>query len=185
MRVRRAERATHHSRRNPTSRKALNSDLRFMQVSNINSSDESCGKPKATRLREFVLRQDEVFPRRSCGGGTLLAHGFAPDVPEYTHASATLNDTELRKNFRRKNTRQKSFLGHARALNDLPIEVATARPTQRFAAHRRSFVGPRSAAHIGGLGAKRHNPPTCLQRVTADGCASSSVACRHLVGDNR
>jgi hypothetical protein len=100
--------------------------VRFAQVSNINSSDESCGKLKATRLREFVLRQDEVFPRRTCGGGTLPAHGFASDVPEYTHASATLNDMELRKNFRGKNTPRKSFLGHARRLNDLPIEAATA-----------------------------------------------------------
>jgi hypothetical protein len=72
-------------------------------------------------LREFVLRQDQVFPWRTCGGGTLPAHGFASDVPECTHASATLNDIELRKNFRRKNTRRKSFLGHARALNDPPI----------------------------------------------------------------
>jgi hypothetical protein len=55
---------------------------------------------------------------------------FASGVPEYTHASGTLNDTKLRKNFRRKNTARKSFLGHARALNDLPIDAATARPTQ-------------------------------------------------------
>jgi hypothetical protein len=141
-----------HSRRIPTSRKALNSDLRFTQVSNINSSDEPCGKLKATRLREFVLRQDGVFPRRTCGGGTLPAHGFASDVPEYTHTSATLNDTELRKNLRRKNTVRKSFLGHALALNDLPIEAATARPTQRFPAHGEGFLGPRQVAkHFIGL----------------------------------
>jgi hypothetical protein len=36
----------------------------------------------------------------------------------------------LRKNFRRKTARRKSFLGHARRLNDLPIEAATSRPTQ-------------------------------------------------------
>jgi hypothetical protein len=117
-----------------------------MQVSNINSSDESCGKPKATRLREFVLRQDEVFLRSNCGGGTLPAHGFASDVLEYTHGSATLIDTELQENFRRKNTPRKSFLGHARALDDPPIEAAMTRPTRRFAAHRGNFVGPRPAA---------------------------------------
>jgi hypothetical protein len=54
----------------------------------------------------------------------------------------TLNDTELRKNFRRKNTARKSFLGHARRLNDLPIEAAKVWPTQCFGAHRRNFVGP-------------------------------------------
>jgi hypothetical protein len=101
-------------------------------------------------LREFVLRQDQVFLRRSCGGGTLPAHGFAPGVPEYTHASATLNDTELRKIFRRENTPQKSFLGHARVLNDLPIEAATTRPTQRFAAHDEKYVRPQSAARFVG-----------------------------------
>jgi len=58
-------------------------------------------------------------------------------------ACETLNDTGLRKNFRRKNTARKSFLEHARLLHDLPIEAAMARPTQRFAAHRGSFVGPR------------------------------------------
>jgi hypothetical protein len=151
MRARRAERATHHSRRNPTSRKALNSDLRFTQVSNINSSDKSCGKLKATRVARFVLRQDQVFLRRSCGGGTLPAHGFASGVLEYTHASATLNDIELRKNFRRKNTRRKSFLGHAQALNDLPTEAATRSPTHGLAAHRGSFVCPLAlrASHAG------------------------------------
>jgi predicted nucleotidyltransferase len=44
-------------------------------------------------------------------------------------ASGTLNDTELQKKSRRKNTPRKSFLGHARRLNDLPNEAATARPT--------------------------------------------------------
>jgi hypothetical protein len=145
MRARCAERATHHSRRNPASRKTLNSDLRFTQISNINSPDQSCGKLKATRLREFVLRQDQVFLRRSCGGGTLPAHGFASGVPKYTHAFATLNDTELRRNLRRKNTARKSFLGHARRLNDPPIEAAKAWPTQRSAAHGGSFVCPRLA----------------------------------------
>jgi hypothetical protein len=80
-------------------------------------------------LREFVLRQDQVFPRRTCGGGTLPAHGFASHALKYTHASATLNDTELRKYFRRKNTPRKSFLGHARRLNDLPIDAAKVWPT--------------------------------------------------------
>jgi hypothetical protein len=90
------------------------------------------------------LRQDQVFLRRSCGGGTLPTHGFASDVPEYTHGSGTLNDTQLKRNFRRKNTRQKSFLGHAQALNDSPVEAAKDRPTRRFAAHGRNLVGPRS-----------------------------------------
>jgi hypothetical protein len=62
-------------------------------------------------LREFVLRQDEVFLRRSCGGGTVPAHGCASDVPEYTHASATLNDTELRENLRRKTPVGNLFVG--------------------------------------------------------------------------
>jgi hypothetical protein len=57
--------------------------------------------------------------------------------------SATLHDTELRKIFRRKNTPRKSFLGHAHRLNDLPVEAATARPTQRPAAHSRKHAGPR------------------------------------------
>jgi hypothetical protein len=146
IRARRAGAATHRSTRNPTSRKALNFDLRFTQVSNINSSDKSCGKLKATRAARFVLRQDQVFLRRNCGGGTLPAHGFASDVPEYAHASTTLNDTGLRKNLRRKNTARKSFRGHAHPLNDLPIEVATKRPTPRFAAHDREHAGPQSAA---------------------------------------
>jgi hypothetical protein len=34
---------------------------------------------------------------------------------ERQRAFRTLNDTELRQNFRRKNTRRKSFLGHAQA----------------------------------------------------------------------
>lgn len=55
----------------------------------------------------------------------------------------TLNDTELRKNFRRKNTAWKSFLEHARRLNDLPIEAAKIRPTPRFAAHGERFIFPR------------------------------------------
>jgi hypothetical protein len=54
----------------------------------------------------------------------------------------TLNDTELRKNFRRKNTPRKSFLGHALWLNDLPIEAATARPNAGFPAHRRELRRP-------------------------------------------
>jgi hypothetical protein len=96
-------------------------------------------------LREFVLRQDEVFPRRSWGGGTLPAHGFASVVPEYPHASATLNDTGLRENFRRKNTVRKSFLGHAQSLNNLPIEAATSRPTRDPLPTGGNLAGPRKA----------------------------------------
>jgi hypothetical protein len=76
------------------------------------------------------MRQHLAFPRRSGGGNW---------------PSATLIDTELREVFRGKNTARKSFFGHARLLNDLPIAAATARPTQRFAAHGGTFVGPRSA----------------------------------------
>jgi hypothetical protein len=54
----------------------------------------------------------------------------------------TLNDTELQKTLHGKNTRRKYFLGHARQLNDLPIEVAKNRPTQRFAAHDGILIGP-------------------------------------------
>jgi hypothetical protein len=43
-------------------------------------------------------------------------------------------------------TARKSFLGHARLLNDLPVEAAMAWPTQRFAAHRLEV----SSATVGG-----------------------------------
>jgi hypothetical protein len=103
-------------------------------------------------LRKFALRQDQVFLRRDCGGGTPPAHGFASSVLEYTHASATLIDTKLRKSFRRKNTRRKSFLGHARRLNDLPIEAATTRPTLVRCPPATSFAVPRAAATGAGTG---------------------------------
>jgi hypothetical protein len=112
------------------------------RYSNINSSDKSCGKLKAKRVARIVLRQGQAFLRRDCDGGTLPAYGFAADVPEYTHASATLNDTELLRYFRRKNTRRKSFLGHARRLNDLPIEAAKARPTPAMCCPQRKMRRP-------------------------------------------
>jgi hypothetical protein len=57
---------------NPTAPEALTTDLQFTQSSNINSTDESCGKLKATRFARFVLRRDEAFSRRRCGGGTIM-----------------------------------------------------------------------------------------------------------------
>jgi hypothetical protein len=81
-------------------------------------------------LREFVLRQDQVLPAAQLRRRNISALISASRVLERRCAFGTLNDTELRENFRRKNTRRKSFLGHARALNDLPIKAATARPTQ-------------------------------------------------------
>jgi hypothetical protein len=82
----------------------------------------------------------------------LPAHGFASAVPEYAYASATLNDKELRKSFRRKNTARKSFLGHARWLNDLPIEAAIVRPTQDSLP-----IGGSSSAHLPQSNSRTHN----------------------------
>jgi hypothetical protein len=73
------------------------------------------------------MRQHPAFLQRSGGGNW---------------PGATLIDTELRENFREDNTRRKSFLGHAHGLTDLPIEAATSRPTQRFAAHGYEFRWP-------------------------------------------
>jgi hypothetical protein len=98
-------------------------------------------------------RRQRVFARISLAAGSGFSKTrlrrrntwrlfAASRVLEHRCAFETLNDTELRKTFRRKNTPRKSFLGHARALNNLPIEVATARPTRRFAAHGGNFVGP-------------------------------------------
>src|SRR4051812_5506411 len=58
----------------------------------------------------------------------------------------TLNDTELRENFRRKDTPRKYFLGHAQALIDLLTAAAKRRPTRRCAAHGGKHAGPQSAA---------------------------------------
>ena len=83
--------------------------------------------------------------------------------------AATLNDTQLRKNLRRKNAARKSFLGHARRLNNLPIETAKARPTPRFAAHGGSFVGPRSAVRSSaGLEATRTNSAPAMDKDLYD-----------------
>jgi hypothetical protein len=81
-------------------------------------------------LREFVLRQDEALRVAQVWRWNLL---FLFPLRASSNKGAppgTLNDTELRKNFRRKNTARKSFLGHARGLNNLPIEAATTRPTR-------------------------------------------------------
>jgi hypothetical protein len=166
--------------------------MQFTQGSNINCTGESCGKPKATDLARFLLRQDEVFLRRSCGGGSRPAHGFASGVPEYTHASATLNDTELQKNFRRKNTARKSFLGHAPRLNDPPIEPATGRPTQQFAAHRREFRRPTEIVVADFSEPAKERPPPPWYRAplpshrgVPSGLRSARLRCHGRRGDCR
>jgi hypothetical protein len=80
--------------------------------------------------------------------------------------TGTLNDTQLRKNLRIKNTRRKSFLEHACWLDDLPIEAATARPTPRFAAHGRI-----SSAH-----GRRRLASAEPQAAKRDGVASKKLA---------
>ena len=82
--------------------------------------------------------------------GTLTACGsvrlFRGEGATGDRHAETLIDTKLRKSFRRKNTVRKSFLGHAQALNDLPIEAATGRPTRDLLPTPKGFVGPRPAA---------------------------------------
>jgi hypothetical protein len=99
---------------------------------------------EAHKQHETVLRQSKGELAACMGTLNRLRRHFDFLRAQRRRQSGcgTLNDTELQKNFRRKNTARKSFLGHARALNDLPIEAATARPTQRFAAHGGSFVCP-------------------------------------------
>jgi hypothetical protein len=126
-------------------------------------------------LREFALRQDQVFLRRSCGGGTLPAHGFASSVPEYTHASSTLNDTKLRKSFRSFACRTREKSAAANPVNSCALEAEVGKLAPPPEEKRPVWLA---------VIAKRRNPPP-LQRVTADGYASSSLACRHLIGDTR
>src|SRR4051794_23763332 len=65
--------------------------------------------------------------------GTLTACGnvwrFRGEGAAPSSTAETLIDTELQKSFHKKNTARKSFLGHARGLNDLPGEAAMTRPT--------------------------------------------------------
>src|SRR4051794_24011440 len=96
---------------------------------------KSCGKPKAKRFARFFLAAGQGF------SAARLRRPIAPapvaaSMPPHTGASPpTLNATELRENFRRKNTRRKSFLEPAQRLTDLPIEAAKTLPTRRCAAH--------------------------------------------------
>jgi hypothetical protein len=88
IRRRCAGQAPCYSARNPAPREVLNLGLRFAQGSNINSTDESCGKLKAMRFGRFSLRQDKVFPRRRCGRREIAGrHKFAEKIPQICHAA--------------------------------------------------------------------------------------------------
>jgi hypothetical protein len=54
----------------------LTSNLRFTQGSNINCTDEPCGKLKAARSARFFLRQDKVFPWRKPGSRVLGINSY-------------------------------------------------------------------------------------------------------------
>jgi hypothetical protein len=88
------------------------------------------------------LRRDVVFPAVQLRRRNPSALVPASRVPNTGRASRTLNDTELRKYFRRKNTRRKSFLEHAQTLNDLPIEAAKSAAHTAIDCPRRDFVCP-------------------------------------------
>jgi hypothetical protein len=147
--------------------KHLTQNPRFTHASNINCTCESCGKPKATLCARFFLAARRGFSAAQLWRPIAPALVSASRVPEHRRASATLNDTESRKNFRRKNTARKCFLGHALQLNDLPVEAATGPPYAGFAAHRREFRRPTVGDWL---------PPSCPDRVT--GARNKAPGCR-------
>jgi hypothetical protein len=107
---------------------------------------KSCGKSKAKRFARFFLAAGRGFSTAQLRQRNPRKLIFGVSASSNVGARRNLNDTELQKNFRRKNTPRKSFLGHAQALDDLPIEAANGRPTPRCAAHRGEHACPRSAA---------------------------------------
>src|SRR3954469_9685049 len=129
---------------NPTPWKALKLDPRFTHVSNINCMCRSCGKPKAKRFARFFLAAGRGFSAARLRRPIAPAPVAASMLPHTGASPQTLNDTELRENFRRKNTPRKSFLGHAQVLIDVLLEAAKARPTWRCAAQRGKCVCPQS-----------------------------------------